>query len=360
MTFDPQRPYNELPLLPPQKDLETKETLKKAISANKALAELKGAGELIPNQAVLIQAIALQEAKLSSEIENIVTTNDELYRAFANEGQKTDPLTKEVLRYNEALWYGYHWLKDKQKPLTTNLFEELFRIIKESKSGVRKIPGTKLANEKGKVIYTPPEGEKILRDKLANLEKYIYDSSSVDPLIKLAVIHYQFEAIHPFTDGNGRTGRILNILYLVEKELLQIPVLYLSRHIIENKKDYYSGLRRVTEKSDWVDWVIYMLSAVELTAINTKKKILAIRDLMHRDVEIVRDKRPKIYSKDLLELLYSQPYCKIQMLEAAGIAKRQTASVYLKELESIGLLRSVKMGREIYYINDNFLNLLIN
>jgi Fic family protein len=360
MTFDPQRPYNELPLLPPQKDLETKETLKKAISANKALAELKGAGELIPNQAVLIQAIALQEAKLSSEIENIVTTNDELYRAFANEGQKTDPRTKEVLRYNEALWYGYHWLKDKQKPLTTNLFEELFRIIKESKSGVRKIPGTKLANEKGKVIYTPPEGEKILRDKLANLEKYIYDSSSVDPLIKLAVIHYQFEAIHPFTDGNGRTGRILNILYLVEKELLQIPVLYLSRHIIENKKDYYSGLRRVTEKSDWVDWVIYMLSAVELTAINTKKKILAIRDLMHRDVEIVRDKRPKIYSKDLLELLYSQPYCKIQMLEAAGIAKRQTASVYLKELESIGLLRSVKMGREIYYINDNFLNLLIN
>jgi len=360
MTFDPQRPYNELPLLPPQKDLETRETLKKAIAANKALAELKGAGELIPNQAVLIQAIALQEAKLSSEIENIVTTNDELYRAFANEGQKADPHTKEVLRYNKALWYGYHWLNDKQHPLTTNLFEELFRIIKESKSGVRKISGTKLANEKGKVIYTPPEGEKILRDKLANLEKYIYNSSSVDPLIKLAVIHYQFEAIHPFTDGNGRTGRILNILYLIEKGLLQIPVLYLSRYIIENKKDYYAGLRRVTEKSDWVSWVLYMLTAVELTAINTKKKILAIRGLMHRDVEIVRDKRPKIYSKDLLELLYSQPYCKIQMLETAGIAKRQTASVYLKELESIGLLRSVKMGREIYYINDGFLNLLIN
>jgi len=360
MTFDPERPYNELPLLPPAIDLETRDTLKKAIAANKALAELKGAGELIPNQAVLIQAIGLQEAKLSSEIENIVTTNDELYRAFANEGQKTDPHTKEVLRYNNALWYGYSWLKDKKYPLTTNLFEELFRIIKESKSGVRKIPGTKLANDRGNVVYSPPEGEHLLRDKLGNLEQYIYADDKIDPLIKLAIIHYQFEAIHPFTDGNGRTGRILNILYLIEQGLLNIPILYLSHSIIEKKNAYYAGLRGVTENGQWGRWILYMLNAVEKTAIETRKKILAIRDLMNRDVEIVREKRPKIYSKDLLELLYCQPYCKIQMLETAGIAKRQTASVYLKELESIGLLRSIKMGREIYYINDDFLNLLIN
>ena len=358
MSFDPKVPYNELPLLPPERELETREVLKKAITANKALAELKGAGELVPNQAVLIQAIGLQEAKLSSEIENIVTTNDELYRAFASAGQKAEPHTKEVLRYNDALWYGYYWLKDKKHPLTTNLFEELFRIIKESKSGVRKVPGTKLANNKGAVIYTPPEGVNLLRDKLGNLEKYIYKSDSVDPLIKLAVIHYQFEAIHPFTDGNGRAGRILNILYLIEQGLLEIPILYLSRYIIENKNDYYSGLRGVTENGDWEGWVLYMLNAVEQTAIDTKSKILAIRDLMNRDVEVVREKLPKIYSKDLLELLYRQPYCKISMLEQAGIAKRQTASIYLKELAGIGILRSIKIGRDVYYINDNFLNLL--
>ena len=358
MNFDPQVPYNDLPLLPPKRELESKKALKKAITANKALAELKGAGELIPNQAVLIQAIGLQEAKLSSEIENIVTTNDELYRAFATEGHKAESHTKEVLRYNDALWYGYYWLKDKKHPLTTNLFEELFRIIKETKSGVRKIPGIKLANDKGDVIYTPPEGESLLRDKLGNLEKYIYENDSVDPLIKLAVIHYQFEAIHPFTDGNGRTGRILNILYLIQQGLLEIPILYLSRHIIENKKEYYAGLRNVTEGADWEGWVLYMLNAVEKTATDTKKKILSIRDLMNRDVEIVREKLPKIYSKDLLELLYRQPYCKISMLEKAGIAKRQTASIYLKELEGIGLLRSTKRGRDIYYINDDFLNLL--
>lgn len=358
MSFDPRGPYNELPLLPPDKELETKEVLKKAITANKALAELKGAGDLVPNQAVLIQAIGLQEAKLSSEIENIVTTNDELYRAFASEGQKAEHHTKEVLRYNEALWFGYNWLKDKNYPLTTNLFEELFRIIKHSESGVRKIPGTTLANDKGEVIYTPPEGESLLRDKLGNLEKYIYADDFIDPLIKLVVIHYQFEAIHPFTDGNGRTGRILNILYLIEQGLLEIPILYLSRYIIENKTEYYMRLRSVTEDGDWVGLILYMLDAIEHTAIDTKKKILSIRDLVNRDIEIVREKLPKIYSKDLVELLYRQPYCKISILVKAGIAKRQTASIYLKELEDIGLLRAIKMGRDIYYINDDFLNLL--
>lgn len=359
MAFDPQKPYNALPSLPPDVDLETKPVLKRAIAANKALAELKGAGELVPNQAVLIQSIGLQEAKLSSEIENIVTTNDELYRAFANKGKKADPHTKEVLSYNAALWYGFDAIKNQNRSLTTNLFEELFQQVKQSRAGVRKTPGTKLATSSGKVIYTPPEGETILRDKLANLERFIYAEDGVDPLIKLAVVHYQFEAIHPFTDGNGRTGRILNILFLVEQGLLDIPVLYLSRYIIENKNAYYSGLRGITEQGTWESWILYMLEAIEQTARETREKILAIRDLMNADIEKVKVELPKLYSKDLLEQLYHQPYCKIRFLEEAGIAQRQTASVYLKELARIGVLEAFKSGREVYYVNNNFLELLI-
>lgn len=359
MAFDPQKPYNDLPFLPPDVDLESKPVLKRAIAANKALAELKGAGELVPNQAVVIQSIGLQEAKLSSEIENIVTTNDELYRAFANKGEKADPHTKEVLSYNDALWHGYDEIRNKNRLLTTNLFEELFQRIKQSNDGVRKTPGTKLANSVGKVIYTPPEGETVLRDKLANLERFIYAEDGIDYLIKLAVIHYQFEAIHPFTDGNGRTGRILNILFLVEQGLLDIPILYLSRYIIENKKAYYSGLRGITENGDWENWILYMLNAIEQTARKTREKILAIRDLMNADIEKVKAELPKIYTKDLLEQLYQQPYCKIRFLEEAGIAQRQTASHYLKELARIGVLKPFKSGREIYYINEKFIKLLV-
>jgi Fic family protein len=359
MAFDPQQPYNDLPTLPPSVDLESKPVLKQAIAANKALAELKGAGELVPNQAVLIKSIGLQEAKLSSEIENIATTNDELYRAFANKGQKTNLHTKEVLCYNDALWHGYDVIKNQNRPLTTNLFEELFQQIKQSNAGVRKTPGTKLATSAGKLIYTPPEGEAILRDKLANLEQFIYAEDGIDPLVKMAVVHYQFEAIHPFTDGNGRTGRILNILFLLDRGLLDLPVLYLSRYIIENKNAYYSGLRGITENGDWESWILYMLEAVEQTARETREKILAIRDLMNADIEKVKMELPKIYSKDLLELLYHQPYCKIRFLEEAGIAQRQTASQYLKDLSRIGVLEPLKSGREIYYINNKFLKLLV-
>ncbi len=359
MSFDPQAPYNDLPLLPPPGDLESKAVLKKAIGANKALAELKGAGELIPDQSLLIQAIGLQEAKLSSEIENIVTTNDELYRAFADEGQRTNPHTKEVLRYKDALWHGFKSIKQDNRTLTTRLFEELFQIIKETTAGVRRTPGTKLANTAGEIIYTPPEGEAIIRDKLANLETFLYSRDDLDPLTKLAVIHYQFEAIHPFTDGNGRTGRIINILYLIEMGLLDIPILYLSRHIIDNKGAYYAGLKQVTENQAWEPWILYLLDAIEQTARNTRERIVAIRDLMNVTIERVKRELPKVYSKDLLELLFRQPYCKIRFLEDGGIAQRQTASMYLKELERIGILRGIKMGRELYYINVNLLELLV-
>lgn len=359
MPFDPQKPYNDLPLLPPPVEMETRAVLKKAIAANKALAELKGAGELIPNQSILIQAIGLQEAKLSSEIENIVTTNDELYRAFADEGQRTNPHTKEVLRYKDALWHGFSAIRQENRPLTSRLYEEIYQIIKETRAGIRATPGTKLANSSHEIIYTPPEGEQVIREKLANLEQFLYAQNDIDPLVKLAVMHYQFEAIHPFTDGNGRTGRILNILYLIEEGLLDIPILYLSRYIIENKNAYYLGLRKVTEESAWEPWILYILEAIEQTARMTRERILTIRDLMNESIERVKKELPKIYSKDLMELLFRQPYCKIRFLEEAGIAQRQTAVAYLRELARIGLLHSMKVGREYYFINYNLLEILV-
>jgi Fic family protein len=358
MVFERNYPFNDLPLLPPPVELETKVVLKQAISANRALAELKGVGDLIPNQAVLLNTLAIQEAKLSSEIENIVTTNDELYRALADEGQPSDPHTKEVLHYNEALWYGSQRIKQGQT-LTTRLFEEIAQIVKPSVSGVRKVPGTKVVDGiTGNVIYTPPEDEGILRDKLANLENFIYADDDLDVLVKMAIMHYQFESIHPFTDGNGRTGRILNILYLVEKHLLEIPVLYLSSYIIQHKGDYYMGLRGVTEQGDWEKWLLYILRAIEETSSITRDKILAIRRLMEQVSETVKQELPKIYSKELVEVLFQQPYCRIRFLEEADIAKRQTASNYLRELESFGLLKGVKRGREVYYVNVPFFDLL--
>jgi Fic family protein len=356
--FDRDRPYNNLPPVPPRVELETKRVLKAAIGARTALAELKGAGGLIPNQRVLIDAISLQEAKLSSEIENVVTTNDELYRAFADEGRTTDPQTKEVLGYHAALWSGYQGIRSGRRQLTTRLFEELVGIIRGIDIGVRRVPGTKLGTPAGKIIYTPPEGEERLRNLLGNLEKFIYSKDDLDPLVKLAVMHYQFEAIHPFTDGNGRTGRILNILFLVERELLEIPVLYLSRYIIEKKTDYYAGLRGVTESHDWETWVLYMLAAVENTARLTCDKIARIRKLMDDWTSRVKNERRKIYSKDLIEIAFRHPYCKIRFLEQEGLATRQTASKYLQALVELKLLRPVKVGREVYFINDPFLRLL--
>ncbi len=354
--MDRTRPYNDLPLLPPTVELETPAVLKKAIAANKKLAELKGLVKSIPNQAMLINGLGLQEAKLSSEIENIVTTNDELYQAAADEKLAIDPHAKEVLRYRQAVWHGFESLKN--KPLATNLFIEIAQIIKDEKIGIRQLPGTKLANSSGEVIYTPPEGESIIRDKLSNFEHFLHEEEGIDYLIKLAVLHYQFEAIHPFVDGNGRTGRIINILFLVEKGLLDIPILFLSRYILQHRIEYYEGLRNVTEKGAWVDWVLYMLDAIEKTASDTQQRVNQIIETMGEVKKLILAKAHKIYSKDLLEVLFTNPYCKIRFLEEAGIAKRQTAGTYLQTLEDIGLLRSVKIGREQYYINIELINIL--
>jgi len=350
-------PYNDLPLLPPQEELETKAVLKQAISANRILANLRGLAAQIPNQGMLIQSVVLQEARLSSEIENIVTTNDELYRADADPDSKTDPQTKEVLRYRQALNAGFHALKT--RPLSTNLFIDIVRNIKAIELDIRKVPGTALKNSAGEIVYTPPEGESVIRDKLSNLEQFIHAPNDLDPLIKMAVMHYQFEAIHPFEDGNGRTGRIINLLYLVDQGLLDIPVLFLSRYIIANKAGYYEGLRRVTEEQAWEQWVLFMLKAVQETAQQTFDQVTRILELMEQTQQVVQQQAPNIYSKDLIEVIFRHPYTKIQFLVDAGIAKRQTASAYLQTLAELGILRPDKKGRELYYINDALFEALI-
>jgi Fic family protein len=353
MPFDRAQSFNDLPLLPPAVDLETKAVLKQAISANRVLANLRGLAAQMPNQGVLINSIVLQEARLSSEIENIVTTNDDLYRADADPDGPADAHTKEVLRYRQALNYGFQALKG--RPLATNLFIEIVRLIKQVEFGVRRVPGTALKNGVGEVVYTPPVGEAVIREKLANLEHFIHAQDGVDPLVKMAVMHYQFEAIHPFEDGNGRTGRILNLLYLVEQGLLDIPVLFLSRYIIANRPAYYEGLRGVTERQEWEGWILYMLRAVESTAQQTFDQVTRIRALMEQVRQQVQQQAPAIYSKDLVEVIFRQPYTKIQFLTDANIAKRQTASAYLQTLASLGFLRAHKRGRDMYYVNDALL-----
>lgn len=357
MTFDPTRPHNELPALPPAADIETKRLLKACIEARAALAELKSVGDLIPNQAVLINTIPLLEAQASSEIENIVTTNDELFRFSQLEEQATDPATKEALRYRGALRQGFESLRD--RPLNTNTAVQVCSWLKGRDMQVRRVPGTALSNAAtGEVIYTPPEGEALLRELLANWERFIHDTTEVDPLIRMAVAHYQFEAIHPFIDGNGRTGRVLNLLILVEQGLLDMPVLYLSRYILRNRAEYYRGLLAVTRDGAWEAWIAYMLTAITDTARWTTAKIQAIARLHAEATAFVKARAGKIYSRELVDMLFAQPYCRIQNLVEADIAKRQTASVYLKELASIGMLREMKVGREKLFIHPNFVRLV--
>ena len=361
MAFSPDKPFNDLPLLPPKAEIETKATLKKTITAGRALAELKGLGETIPNQAILVNSIILQEAKASSEIENIITTHDALFRAFTAKTNQIDPATKEVLRYREALWEGFNSLKDRSF-LTTNLFIRIVQTIRANKAGIRNTASTKVANATtGEVVFTPPEGDNIIRNKLKNLEDFIHGDDEIDPLIKLALMHYQFEAIHPFTDGNGRTGRILNILFLIYKELLDLPVLYLSKYIIEQKSDYYQHLRAVTEHQAWEPWILYMLDAVEQTALLTRDKLLTIRTLLIKTLEFAKENLPsRVYSKDLVELLFHQPYTKAQFLVDAGIGERKTAANYLKELVKIGILQIHKAGKENLYLNKELFEALSN
>lgn len=359
MNFNAATPYNALPLLPPDTVLETPAVLKACISARAALAELKAIGDVIPNQSILINSIPLLEAQASSEIENIVTTGDRLFQfAGMPSDAGIDPATKETLRYRTALANGFASLAD--RPLSTRTAVEICCTIKGAEMDVRRTPGTTLANDRtGAVIYTPPQGEPRLRDMLGNWERYIHGHGEVDPLVALAVQHYQFEAIHPFTDGNGRTGRVLNLLFLVQHGLLDLPVLYLSRAIIRRKSDYYRLLLDVTAQGAWEAWLLFVINAIAETAQWTSGKIRAIRGLLDETAQIMRHKAPRIYSRELAELIFSQPYCRIGNVVDAGLAKRQAASTNLKTLVAIGLLEERKAGRERLFVNPPLLDLLM-
>ncbi len=358
MSFNRNTPYNDLPPLPPKKDIETTSILRKAITSSRALAELKQAGELIQNQAVLINTIPLLEAQLSSEIENIVTTTDELFQYAGNEKDAHNSTIKETLRYRRALYEGFTHLK--KKPLCSATAIKVCQTVRNTDLGVRSTSGTKIANkETYEVIYTPPEGIDLINDKLANWEIFLNDNTlDIDPLIRLAIMHYQFEAIHPFSDGNGRTGRILNLLYLIQEDLLEIPVLYLSRYILQTKVEYYNRLRGVTEMGEWEEWILYMLDAIEDTAKWTSSKIRSIRDLLHHTCDHVKKELPSIYSYELVELIFTQPYSRIFNLTDAGIAKRQMASIYLHKLCEIGVVREITLGREKIFVHPKLMTLL--
>ena len=358
MSNDPRQPYDALPPLPPRADIETRVILKACVRARAAIAELKIAGQLIPDPSVLIQTIPILEARASSEIENIVTTNDALFReANLAEADSRDPATKEALRYRTAVFNGVAALK--LRPLSSGMAIDICKTIRGIDLDVRATPGTTLANSHtGDVIYTPPNGQERLRGLLANWETFIHAADDIDPLIKMAVQHYQFEAIHPFTDGNGRTGRVLMILHLIEAGLLDLPTLYLSRYILATRGDYYRLLGGVTARGEWEAWIVYMLRGVENTCVWTNGLIRAMRRLMDETTRHVRDGAPKIYSRDLIELIFTKPYVRVGNVVEAGLAQRQTASVHLKALVALGVLREEKVGRDKLFLHRKYLDLL--
>ena len=338
---------NKLPL---QKDIESKEILKKSILANSALAELKGVSNIIPNSNILINSLALQEAKDSSEIENIITTHDELYKANLDI-KNISHSAKEVQNYKNALLKGFGLVKENKLLLKRNIVE-IQKELEQNEAGIRRQSGTNLKNAKtGEIIFTPPQSFEDIEELLINLEKYINEPNDIDPLVNMAIIHFQFETIHPFYDGNGRTGRIINILYLILNDLLDIPILYLSNYIIKHKADYYRLLQEVRTKDNWNEWIMYILDGVEQTSKETVLLVNDISELMKKTKHEIQENLPKIYSKDLIEILFSHPYTKIDFLVDELGLTRQTASKYLKELENIGILESIQIKNSKFYIN---------
>jgi Fic family protein len=345
--------------LPPAIDLETKAILKKTASAHRYLAELKGVSGTIPNQGILINTLSLQEAKDSSAIENIITTNDDLYKEELFPDYAVNASAKEVHNYITALKTGFD-LVHKNGLLTSNHIQFIQGSLEKNKAGFRKIPGTDLKNNlTGEVVYTPPQDSDSINHLMTNLEKFINDDEfyEADQLVKMAMIHYQFEIIHPFYDGNGRAGRIINVLYLVLKGLLDIPVLYLSRYIIHSKNDYYNLLQKVRDEGAWEEWILYILTGIESTAKQTIKMIQEIKSaLMDYKHRIRRDHR--FYSQDLINNLFFHPYTKIEFIENDLKVTRLTAAKYLDLLAEDGFLRKEKIGRSNYYINTALYSIL--
>lgn len=363
--YDRNKPYNSLPLLPPDDDkVETKEVYKALNNANKALAELKGIAKKLPNQSMLVNTIALREAKASTEIENIFTTDDELYKALTISEYGLKGNAREVLRYRQALWKGYNDIK-KNQALTIETLIDIYQEIKQVNDGIRP-PQTETVIRKrgsgllsGEVVYTPPRGTQVIQQKLNNLIEYINDDSKYpyDPLLKIAISHYQFEAIHPFRDGNGRAGRILIILLMIQKQLLDLPILYLSAYIIREKDEYYELLKNVTSLSRWNPWIIYILRAIEETSKYTISKIEEIDRLFSKTTELVNEKNLSI-RKEFIEKLFEQPYISPKKLLDKNVKSLNTAKKYLKQLEEMGILIPEKIGKEIVYLNIDLYNIL--
>jgi len=361
------KPTYKLPALPLQTDLETRSVLKALAVANRALAELKGQAETIPNQGILIDTLALQEARASSEIENIVTTQDELFQADLFPQGPQSAATKEVALYRDALKLGYKRLRESEGIIANNTLIDMFRHLKNRSDGFRTLPGTALKHDRtGEIVYVPPQDANEVLSLMTGLERFINedDICSLDPLIKMAIIHHQFESIHPFPDGNGRIGRILNVLYLTRTRLLDIPILYLSRHIIRTKDDYYRLLQRVRDTDGtgdaWEAWVLYMLEAVAKTATTTLELVKGVRSQMAEVKHKMRQELPKLYSQDLLNNLFRHPYTRIEYVMSDLSITSQTAAKYLDTLAEKEFLQKHQAGRNNYYINTNLVKLFLD
>ena len=349
-----------IPTLPLTQDIMTTALWSKLVATNRAVAELKGVAHTIPNQSLLINTLAIQESKDSSEIESIVTTHDELFRFDKNNPDRFSPAAKEVYRHNESLHYGFEQIK--KRPITSTLLIDIVQITTQNKAGFRNAPGTTLKNPRtGEIVYTPPQDHNEIVKHMTNLEQFINDPavSNIDPLVKMAIIHHQFESIHPFFDGNGRTGRILNILYLIQEDILEIPILYLSRYITQNKAEYYRLLQAVRDDGAWSEWILFMLDALGSTARQTIIMIEEIKTLMMEYKKIIRSDT-KIYSHELINNLFHHPYTKIEyVMEDVGVS-RITATKYLNQLVETGLLEMQKSGKTHYYINTKLVRLFTN
>ncbi len=357
MTWNAGEPFNDLPDLPPAKDVESKRVLKLVAEARAALAGLDQAAQRIPNPTVLLNAIPLLEAQASSEIENIVTTADELFAAENFGADSARPEAKEALRYRQALFEGVESVR--RRPLSTQTLIDVCSTIHGRDMRVRDLPGTFVGNPVTKAaIYTPPEGQALLHERLGEMTRFLHTAQSFDPLVAMALTHYQFEAIHPFADGNGRTGRIANILVLVERGLLREPVLYMSRFIIQNKAEYYRLLLAVTAEQAWEDWTSFMLDAVRETALSTIEKIDDIQTV-HREMQgELRSILPSRANADLLDVLFEQPYCRIStVMDRCGVS-RPTATKWLRLLSDANILLALRVGKHMLFVNHRFFDLL--
>jgi len=357
------KPTYQLPALPPAQIAETNAILRALVVARSHLAELKGTARSIPNQGILIDSLFLQEAKASSEIESIVTTHDELFQTSLFPENPASPAAKEVAQYRDALKLGHDTMVKQDGLITNNTITKMFQILKRTDGAFRNTPGTALQNESSReLVYIPPQDGNEVRRLMGELETYINENElcDFDPLVKMAIIHHQFESIHPFPDGNGRIGRIINVLYLTRQRLLDVPILYLSRYITSHKGDYYRLLQSVRDEDDWEQWILYVLDAVAKTAVETLHLIEQIRDLMAKYKQEIRSDHSKIYTQDLLNTLFRYPYTKIDIVQRELSVTRQTAAKYLDELCEGGLLTKHKLGKSNYYINDPLAALFAN